>query len=512
MPSNPKKHSHKLAETRHAVIVGAGIGGLSAAARLAHDGWKVTIFEKEPLIGGRAYRINQDGYRFDTGPTILMMLDVFYETFSYCGKNFDDYIDLKQLEPNYQVFFPDGEKIEVSSNLPRFTQELARIDAKAPEQFHRFFSDTAKIYRLARNKFIDRNFDKLTDFIDLRAGIQLLRGRGLSRLYNFVSRYFTDSRLRQLFSFQSMYLGVTPHEAPAVYSLVSYMETGLGIWYPKGGMYALTEAFGVLCRDLGVEIKTNTQVDKIEIQDGKTIGVRLGNGKKIMADAVVSNADLTYSYRELVESKHRRSYPNKKISNLKQASSALLFFWGVAEELDGLLHHNVYFSDDFKLNLDEIFKHKVLPEDPAFYLYIPTKTDPSLAPKNKHVVYVLVPVPNLDSDINWDNATKKVKARVLERMKTVLGHDIKNNIETESIFTPEDFLNKFNLTDGSAFGLSHYFFQSGYFRPHNVSRDVDGLYFVGASTYPGSGVPMVTLSGKLVAERIKADVESGKIT
>jgi phytoene desaturase len=511
MTTHPNSVAKKRPKARQAIVVGAGIGGLAAAARLARDGWKVTVLEKESLIGGRAYRIIQDGYQFDTGPTILMMLDVFYETFSYCGKNFDDYIDLQQLEPNYQVFFPDGEKIEVSSNLPRFTRELARVDAKAPEQFHRFFSDTAKIYRLARDKFIDRNFDKLTDFIDLSAGIQLLRGRGLSRLYNFVSRYFTDPRLRQLFSFQSMYLGVTPHQAPAVYSLVSYMETGLGVWYPKGGMYALAEAFGRLCEDLGVIIKTETAVELIEIEAGRVSGVRTRSGKRLSAEIVVSNADLTYSYRELVEPKHRKSYPDKKIRSLKQASSALLFYWGVDDEMKGMLHHNVYFSDDFKRNLDEIFKHKLLPEDPAFYLYIPTKTDPSLAPKNKHVVYVLVPVPNLDSDIDWEKATKQIRARVLERMKTVLGQDIASKIETESVFTPQDFLTKYNLTAGSAFGLSHYFFQSGYFRPHNVSRDVRGLYFVGASTYPGSGVPMVTLSGKLVAERIQTDVESGKI-
>jgi phytoene desaturase len=190
---------------RTAIVIGAGIGGLATAARLAKDGWQVTLLEKEPLIGGRAYRLDQDGYRFDTGPTILMMTDVLYDTFKYCGKDFDDYISLQQLEPNYQVFFPDGQKIEVSSNLPRFAKELAKIDEKAPEQFYRYFADVAKIYRIARGQFIDKNFDKLTDFIDIKAGAQLFKGRGLMKLYSFVSRYFTDPRLRQLFSFQSMY-------------------------------------------------------------------------------------------------------------------------------------------------------------------------------------------------------------------------------------------------------------------------------------------------------------------
>lgn len=496
---------------RTAIVIGAGIGGLATAARLAKDGWQVTLLEKEPLIGGRAYRLDQDGYRFDTGPTILMMTDVLYDTFKYCGKDFDDYISLQQLEPNYQVFFPDGQKIEVSSNLPRFAKELAKIDEKAPEQFYRYFADVAKIYRIARGQFIDKNFDKLTDFIDVRAGAQLFKGRGLMKLYSFVSRYFTDPRLRQLFSFQSMYLGVTPYEAPAVYSVVSYMETGLGIWYPKGGMHALPRAFGRLCEDLGVTIRTQTPVARIDIDNGRTTGVVLEDGSHLKSDIVISNADLTYSYKNLIAPEHRRRYPDRKVDALKQASSAMLFYWGVDAPLDGLLHHNVYFSEDFKHNLEEIFKQKVLPDDPAFYVYIPTKTDPGLAPKGKHVLYILVPVPNLDSEVDWEKAVPKVKARVLERMKTVLGADVAKKIETEAVFTPQDFLTRFNLTDGSAFGLSHYFFQSGYFRPHNVSRDVKGLYFVGASTYPGSGVPMVTLSGKLVAERIQSDVEAGTI-
>ncbi|MBP9827043.1 phytoene desaturase [Candidatus Saccharibacteria bacterium] len=498
-------------KSKTAIVVGAGIGGLATAARLAHDGYSVTLLEKEALVGGRAHRIDQDGYRFDTGPTILMMTDVLYDTFRDCGKNFDDYIELRQLEPNYRVWFPDKTSIEVSSNLPRFAAELAKIDPKAPEQFYRFFADVAKIYRISRGQFIDKNFDRLTDFIDLKAGLTLLKGRGLYKLYNFVSRYFDDWRLRQLFSFQSMYLGVTPYQAPAVYSVVSYMETGLGIWYPKGGMHALPRAFEKLCQDLGVHIRLSTTVQSIAVQDKRTTGVILEDGSHLKADIVISNADLTYTYKNLIEPEHRPSFTNKKVDSLKQASSALLFYWGVNHDLPGMLHHNVYFSEDFHHNLEEIFTHKVLPKDPAFYLYIPTKTDPTLAPKNRHVLYCLVPVPNLSASIDWEKATQTIKARVLERMKTVLDLDLANHIETEAVFTPEDFLTKFNLTDGSAFGLSHYFFQSGYFRPHNVSRDIKGLYFVGASTYPGSGVPMVTLSGKLVAERINQDVKNGHI-
>ncbi len=491
-----------------ALIVGAGMGGLATAARLQKDGYQVTIVEKEKLVGGRAHRIDQDGYTFDTGPTILMMTDVLYDTFRYCGKNFDDYISLSQLEPNYQVKWADGSGVEVSSNLPRFAASLAKIDPKAPEQFYRFFGEMAKMYRIGRDKFIDRNFDHLTDFISPKAGMELARSGGLRKLYSYTSSFFDDPRLRMLFSFQAMYLGVSPYEAPAVYGMVSYMETGLGIWYPKGGMHKLPQAFAKLVLDLGGTIRTQTSVKRILVEGKKTTGVELESGEVLSADIVVCNADLPYAYNKLIAPEHRPHMKDTKLAKLKQASSALLFYWGVDDAMADMLHHNVYFSKDFKRNLDQIFHEDVLPDDPAFYIYIPTKTDPALAPKGKHVVYILVPVPHLSADIDWDKATQKIKKRVLERMKTIYKLDIAGKIESEAIFTPHDFETRFNLTQGTAFGLSHYFFQSGYFRPSNKSRDIQNLYFVGASTYPGSGIPMVTLGAKLVSERIAQEQDS----
>jgi len=496
----------KKSNTKTAIIIGGGIGGLCTAARLLKNGYQVTVIEKEAKIGGRANRIMKSGYTFDTGPTLLMMTDVLYDTFKYCGKNFDDYIELIQLEPNYQVAFADKSKITVSSNLPKFIKELERFDVKAPEQFYKFFAAVSAIYRISRASFIDTNFDRVLDFINPKSGFELLRRRGLSKLYNFVSYYFKDERLRQLFSFQSMYLGVSPHEAPAVYSVVSYMETGLGIWYPKGGMYSLSMALAKLVTDLGGEIRTSTLVDEIIIENKTAVGVKIKN-TTIMANTIIANADLIYSYQKLIDAKSRTSMPDNKLQAYKQASSALLFYWGVDDPCKDMLHHNVYLCKDFKNNLDEIFHQKVLPKDPSFYTYIPTKTDPSLAPKGKNVFYVLVPVPNLDSNINWEKGIQRIKNQVIKRLKSEFGLDIESKIKTESIFTPQDFESKFNLHMGSAFGLSHHFFQSGYFRPHNKSKNIKNLYFVGASTYPGGGIPMVTLSAKLVTERILQDVK-----
>jgi phytoene desaturase len=285
------------------------------------------------------------------------------------------------------------------------------------------------------------------------------------------------------------------------------METGLGIWYPKGGMYSLSMAMEKLVKDLGGEILTSSSVEEIIIKDKKAVGVRLKKGRVVSADTIVANADLVYAQKELIDEKHRPSSPNQKLENYKQASSALLFYWGVDDPCEQMLHHNVYLCKDFKGNLEEIFHKKKLPKDPSFYTYIPTKTDPTLAPKGKSVFYVLVPVPNLDSKVNWEKGIKRLKKQVISRLKTEFDLDIEKKIKVESVFTPEDFKNKYNLHIGSAFGLSHHFFQSGYFRPHNKSKDIKNLYFVGASTYPGGGIPMVTLSAKLVTERILSDAK-----
>lgn len=490
---------------RSVAIIGAGIGGMCAAARLAKQGYSVDIYEKNPQVGGRAYKFSQEGFSFDMGPTLLMMTDVLYDTFSYCNKNFDDYIELVQLEPNYQVIFGDSSRIEVSSNLPRFSKELARFDTKAPEQFYRYFGRVAEFYRLSRKHYIEKNFDKPSDFLSPRHGVQLLAKRGLNSLYSFTGHYFHDERLRQLFSFQSMYLGVSPYDAPAIYSTVSYMETGLGIWYPKGGMYKLSEALKKLCIDMGVRIQLNTQVEKINIEKDTAQGITLEGGRSKHSDIVLANSDLVYTYLNLVDHKHRPSMPEQKLTGLKQASSALLFYWGVDTELDGMLHHNVVLSKQFKQNLEQIFKEGRLPTDPSFYVYVPTKTDPTLAPKGSHVMYVLVPVPNLESGIDWQKAVPNIKAKVLKRFEREFGINLNASIKSERIFGPKDFESTFNLHQGSAFGLSHNLFQSGYFRPSNKSQDIAGLYFVGASTYPGGGIPMVTLSAKLVVERIMGE-------
>lgn len=494
-----------MAKKKQAIIVGAGIGGLCTAARLLKNGYQVTIYEKDQNVGGRANRIVDGKYSFDIGPTLLMMTDILYDTFSYCGKDMKDYITLLQLEPNYRVTFADKSHITVSSNVVKFQEELSKIDPKGPEQFYRFFSDVAAMYRVARPNFVDKNFYKVTDFLNVWSGLQLLKRRGTKSLSSFVKRYFDDPRLQKLFSFQSMYLGVSPHEAPAVYSMISYMETGLGIWYPKGGMYSLSLGLAQLVRDMGGIIHTNTPITQIQVEHSHAKGVMLEDGTTKEADLVICNADMVYASQHLLPSTVKYKTTGRKLQKMKQSSSALLMYWAVNHDLDGLLHHNVYLSQNFDDNLNEVLHKHKLPTDPSFYLYVPTKTDPTIAPKGKQIMYILIPVPNLATNDDWEKGIARLRKQVLSRLQSVYGLDIAQHILKEHVFTPQDFATKYNLPLGSAFSLTHHFFQSGYFRPHNKSTNTKGLYFVGASTYPGGGVPMVSLSAKLVVERILHD-------
>ena len=431
-----------------------------------------------------------------------MMLDPLKELFSDLGEDINEYLELIQLEPNYQVRWENGEQITVSSNMARFGEELERFETGASAQFYKYFAKQAELYRLAEKRFIDRNFDKVTDFISPFSALQLLKMGVLGRLAPFARRYFKNEKLVQLFTFQSMYLGVSPYDAPAVYSIISYMETGKGIWYPKGGMHALPRALEKLCKSKGVTFHYDTAVSEIAVVDGAVTGVILDNADFIKADKVVANSDLPYVYTELLKAEDHPKTSNESLAKKKQASSAVLFYWGVDANLEGLLHHNVYLSENFKQNLDSIFHEGIVPVDPSFYLYVPTKSDPNLAPKGKHILYVLVPVPNIATDVDWDIEVPRIKQWVLEHLKSHFDLDVEKQIESEAIFKPQDFKERFNLTDGSAFGLSHTFFQTGAFRPRNKDRDIDGLFFAGASTTPGSGVPMVLLSGKHAAQRI----------
>ena len=481
-------------------LIGAGVGGLSAAVRLAHQGYAVDVYEKGAVPGGRCGRLEVGGFTFDTGPTLLLMPEVLEETFAAAGRRLSDYLTLVRCDPNYRVHFRDGSAITLTTELTAMGREIERIEPGAFERYLAFLAQGRVQYRTSVDRFVGRNFDHLGQFLTPGNLREVFRVRAHRKMYGEVSRFFRDPRLRAALSFQTMYLGISPYESPAVYGLLPFTELAQGIWYPRGGMYEIPRALERLARELGVVFHYGTPVERIEIANGRASGLRLAGGRRAPADVVLCNADLPWAYRNLIE-------PSASVlrgaDRLKYTSSAYMMYLGTTRRFPGLLHHNVYLGRDYRASFDDIFKRFRVPADPSFYVNVSARTDPAAAPAGKDNVYVLVPVPHRHASLDWAVEGPRLRAGVLERLAE-LGTDLRGAIEVERHWTPDDYAVELNLERGSAFGLSHNFFQVGPFRPANQDRNVANLFFVGASTQPGTGLPMVMLSARLVTERIVA--------
>ncbi|GAB4539970.1 MAG: phytoene desaturase [Anaerolineae bacterium] len=489
--------------SNHVIIIGAGLGGLATALRLRHHGFEVTVLEKQGRPGGRSNVIEENGFRVDTGPTILVMKDTFEELYCSIGQDLDARLEFVQLDPNYRIYFHDTTYLDLYSNMARLAREVEKVEAGAAERLFRFIGEGARKYELGMD-FVTRNYDRLSDLANPRAGLRLLQTKAHQNLYRQVSRFFNhNDKLAKAFSFHSMFLGLSPFDALAMYSLITYADLALGMWYPKGGIYRIVEDMVSLARDMGVNIRTHDPAAEIQIRDGRVRGVRLESGEEVAADLVVSNADLPYTYLKLIPERYRKTYPDRRLEGMQYACSGYILYLGVDRVYPHVQHQSLYFSQDYRANLDAIFKTRTLPAEPSFHMNIPTVTDPGLAPPGHSLIYVLAPMPNLEADIDWDGAAPLVRDRLLAQLERIVDPDIRAHIVWERDYRPTDWLRDINATRGTAFGsLAQGFFQSSYFRPHNKARDIQGLYFVGQGTYPGIGMPMVVISSRLVTERI----------
>jgi phytoene desaturase len=491
---------------KHGIVIGAGMGGLATALRLQHAGYQVTILEKQPTPGGRSNVLHEAGFRVDMGPTILVMKRVFEELYHDLGQDLDRRVRFVQLDPNYRIYYHDGSQIDLYSNMARLAQEVEQIQPGGAERLFRFIGEGARKYQLGMD-FVDRNYDRITDLFNPVAAARLIQTQAYQNLYSQVSGFFEhDDRLSKAFSFHSMFLGLSPFDALAMYGLITYADLALGMWFPMGGIYRLVEDMLDLASEMGVKLRTNCPVSEICIEDGRTTGVRLESGEFVPAGLVISNADLPYTYRELIAPQHRRQYPDRRLERMQYACSGYVLYLGVDRTYPHLRHQSLYFSQDYRANLDAIFTRHTLPEDPSFHLNVPTVTDPSLAPPGHSLLYVLAPMPNLAARIDWEQAASRVRNQLIERLEQIIDPDLRHHIVWERDYCPTDWQTDVNATLGTAFGsLSHGFFQSAYFRPHNKAKDIRGLYFVGQGTYPGIGLPMVIISSRLVTERILKD-------
>lgn len=485
-----------------AIIIGAGIGGIATAARLAKNGYEVKVFEKNAQPGGRCGQIVREGHRFDVGPTLFLMPEVWDETFAALGFDREERLPLTRIDPTYRVHFRDGTRIQLTSNIGEMQTQLERIESSGFTGFLAYLAEGAKHYKLSLEKFVGRNFYSLFDYFSLSNLPLIFKLRALQKHYTNIGRYFKDERLKAVFTFQNMYLGLSPYQAPATYSLLQYTELAEGVWYPKengmyGGILALTKA----AEELGVLFYYDTPIKKILTNGNLVSGVVTEDGKEYSADLVVGNADLPYIYSNLLPKNSMADKLDKK----KYTCSTIMFYWAVDKRYDQIPFHNIFLGKDYKASFDEIFEQHDLPADPSFYIHAPGRLDPSVSPAGEDSLYVLVPVGHLDpsNQDEWQKLTDRAREAVFERIGTELGiTDLREHIKFEIIHTPLSWKRAFNLAKGAAFGLSHDFWQVGYLRPRNRHDRFKNLYFAGASTHPGTGLPIVLLSAKLAVERI----------
>jgi phytoene desaturase len=481
------------------------MGSLAAAIRLGAMGFEVEVFEKNDRPGGRMGRLEEGGFTFDTGPSLLLMTDVYRELFRFAGRDLDDYVRLIPLDGEYRVNFGDGDSLTIRRTLPELIKELERIEPGVTPRFYRFLEDASRKYRIGRSEFVERDFEGARDFFGLRNLRLLLRTKALNNYYRSVSKFFRTEKLRQVFSLQTMYLGLSPFRAPAVYSLLPYTEIAEdGLWFPQGGMYALIQAMERLATELGVRFHLNTPVEQVAVAKGRARGVRV-SGDEVEADAVLVGADLPYAYRELLGGSADRDFRLRRREKLEYTASAFMLYLGIDRKLDRLLHHNFYLSQRYRENFEAIFRDKQLPDDPSFYAVVPSRTEPGMAPVGMESLFVLVPVPCLSDRVDWQRDGAAFKERVYELLEKRCGIE-RDRVVFEKVRAPLDWRDEYNLEEGAAFGIGHGILQVGYFRPPMVSRNVERLYFVGASTRPGTGVPLVTIGARLVADRIEREV------
>ena len=481
------------------VVVGAGLGGLSAAAHLVGRGHEVTVVERDPAPGGRAGVVEAGGYRLDNGPTVLTMPDLLRETFAAAGAEMDDFCPVKKVDPMYRAVYADGSVLRVLHGRERMAEEIAEVcGGDEAAAWHRFCDWLDELYRIEMPSFIDTNFDSVLDLArPISPGLRLLRHGGFRKLGKVVASYFRDERLQRIFSFQAMYAGLAPYEALAVYAVITYMDSVQGVYVPEGGMHQMATGLAAAVEKAGVTVRLSSPVTRIlrsSGTSGRVVGVELEGGERLSADAVVCNPDLPVAYRTLVGLDAPRAARHGKYS-----PSCLLWVAGVR----GLppaeaAHHNIHFGHDWDGAFRALIDDGVPMPDPSILVTLHSLDSPGLAPDGCTSLYVLEPTPNLDGRVDWTREgpglLDGLKARV-----AALGYP--TDVEVEQVLDPLDW-ERLGMERGTPFALAHTFRQTGPFRPGNVDRRVPGLVFVGSSTVPGVGVPMVLVSGRLAADRV----------
>lgn len=492
------------------IIIGAGLGGLSAAIRLAAKDFSVCIVEKNETAGGKVNFVESDGYSFDTGASLLTMPHVFRELFEAAGKRLENYLELTALEPICRYFWTDGTHFDAFQDLRKTIAEIEKIAPRDVENFQKYLADSRKKYEIAEKTFLAHSLNDLPKLLRPKYLKDLIAISVLKTLAAHNRKYFQSDKLRQLFNRFATYNGSSPFKVPATFALIPFVEFGLGAWAVKGGIYQIPRALEKLARELKVEFRFNSQSEKILIENKKAVGVRLKTGEIIEGDFVIANSDAVETYRSLIDAKHRKSFSDKRIENTEPSCSGFVLLIGAKKKFENLAHHNIFFSDDYEAEFEAIFDRKCPASNPTIYVCATSRTDATQAPPNSENLFVLVNAPYTSLRTNWTKEARNYRDLIIKKLEDSGLEGLEKSIEFEKIITPEDLEMKYLANKGSIYGVSSNSIFAAFMRPPNRSRDVQNLFFSSGSTHPGGGMPLVLLSGKMAAEMIERQTNAGK--
>ena len=480
----------------HAVVIGSGFGGLAAGVRLGARGFRVTLLERLDQLGGRARTHSQDGFAFDAGPTIVTAPQLFEELWTLAGRRMADDVTLVPVDPFYRIRFHDGSTFDCSSDAAAMREQIQKLSPGDLDGYERFLDFSRELCRVG---FEELGAKPFTDFSDMaRVAPALLRLKAYRSVHALVAGFVKDERLRQALSFHPLFVGGNPFRASSLYALIAWLERRWGVHYAMGGIGRLVEGLANLIRGLGGVVRTSAEVERILVERGRAVGVRLKGGETLRADIVVSNADSAFTYGKLLATEPRRRWSDRKLSRSSYSMSLFVWHFGTRRRYPDLRHHLILMGPRYQGLLDDIFSKKRLAEDFSLYLHRPTATDPTLAPEGCDGFYVLSPVPNLQGDVDWPREAEPYRAKIARFLDQTVMPGFEGEIVTSRVTTPLTFRDDFLSAHGAAFGLEPVLTQSAWFRPHNVSEEVESLYLVGAGTHPGAGLPGVLSSAKIL--------------
>ena len=504
----PDKYKTMTKKQKEIIVIGSGFGGLSAAIRLAAAGHQVTLYDKRDKPGGRGYQYEIDGFKFDGGPTVITAPYMFDELFALGGRRREDYFDLIPLDPFYRIFNQHGEAYNYYRDMEQAKAEVAKFSPRDVEGFERFVNSTVEVFKRF-HPYTEKPFLNFGDMVKIMP--DMFKTNTYLPMYHYAARFVKDDFMRRICSFHPLLVGGNPFDTPSIFGLIIQFEKEWGVHYARGGTGAITAALGRLFEELGGNLQLNTEIAEIIIENGRAAGVRLQDGAVHRAEAIVSNADVAFTYKNMIAKKDRPRKVDLYFDNLAYSNSLVVIYFGTKRRyLDSkLAHHNIILGERYHGLLKDIFRAKALPKDFSLYLHMPTITDESIAPEGCESFYVLSLVPHLDASIDWKTIGPEYNQRILGFLEDNYLPDLQSNIIAQHSIDPLHFRHTLNSHKGAAFSVKPSLLQSGWMRPHNKSAFFEDLYFAGAGTHPGAGVPAVIASGKIAAELI--DPEAGRI-